>query len=68
MFLFQQSNDSKSLSCLISFIVSCSVFTNGEILVPPVRIRIPKYTLRSWEKVLTMVTDKVRLRTGAVYR
>nr|XP_046268523.1 doublecortin domain-containing protein 2 isoform X5 [Scatophagus argus] len=49
---------------------SCTinVFTNGEILVPPARIRIPKYTLRSWENVLAMVTDKVRLRTGAVYR
>ncbi|KAM8736131.1 doublecortin domain-containing protein 2 [Acanthopagrus schlegelii] len=49
---------------------SCTinVFTNGEILVPPARIRIPKYTLRSWEKVLTMVTDKVHLPTGAVYR
>ncbi|XP_073339297.1 doublecortin domain-containing protein 2 [Pagrus major] len=49
---------------------SCTinVFTNGEILVPPARIRIPKYTLRSWENVLTMVTEKVHLRTGAVYR
>uniref|UniRef100_A0A8C4IDN9 Si:dkey-25g12.4 n=1 Tax=Dicentrarchus labrax TaxID=13489 RepID=A0A8C4IDN9_DICLA len=49
---------------------SCTinVFTNGEVLVPPVRIRIPKYTLRSWENVLGMVTEKVRLRTGAVYR
>ncbi|XP_053191122.1 doublecortin domain-containing protein 2 [Scomber japonicus] len=49
---------------------SCTihVFTNGEILVPPVRVRIPKQTLRSWDNVLTMVTDKVRLRTGAVYR
>uniref|UniRef100_A0A671YPS5 Si:dkey-25g12.4 n=1 Tax=Sparus aurata TaxID=8175 RepID=A0A671YPS5_SPAAU len=56
----------------IYFLVLCGkeiiVFTNGEILVPPARIRIPKYTLRSWEKVLTMVTDKVRLRTGAVHR
>ncbi|XP_059210034.1 doublecortin domain-containing protein 2 isoform X2 [Centropristis striata] len=49
---------------------SCTinVFTNGEVLVPPVRIRIPKYTLKSWENVLAMVTEKVRLRTGAVYR
>ncbi|KAI3367677.1 hypothetical protein L3Q82_026517 [Scortum barcoo] len=48
---------------------SCTinVFTNGDILVPPARIRIPKYTLRSWENVLAMVTGKVRLRTGAVY-
>lgn len=45
-----------------------SVFTNGEVLVPPARIRIPKYTLRSWENVLAMVTEKVRLRTGAVFR
>ncbi|XP_063765535.1 doublecortin domain-containing protein 2 isoform X1 [Eleginops maclovinus] len=49
---------------------SCTinVFTNGEVLVAAVRIRIPKYTLRSWEHVLTMVTEKVRLRTGAVHR
>ncbi|XP_022606646.1 doublecortin domain-containing protein 2C [Seriola dumerili] len=49
---------------------SCTinVFTNGDVLVPPTRIRIPKYTLRNWENVLAMVTDKVHLRTGAVYR
>ncbi|XP_042357259.1 LOW QUALITY PROTEIN: doublecortin domain-containing protein 2 [Plectropomus leopardus] len=49
---------------------SCTinVLTNGEILVPPARIRIPKHTLRSWENVLAMVTEKVRLRTGAVHR
>ncbi|XP_047467385.1 doublecortin domain-containing protein 2 isoform X2 [Mugil cephalus] len=49
---------------------SCTinVFTNGDVLVPPARIRIPKYTLRSWENVLAMVTEKVRLRTGAVFR
>uniref|UniRef100_UPI0037E7C573 doublecortin domain-containing protein 2C n=1 Tax=Semicossyphus pulcher TaxID=241346 RepID=UPI0037E7C573 len=45
-----------------------SVFTNGDVLAAPARIRIPKYTLRSWENVLAMVTEKVRLRTGAVYR
>ncbi|KAM6916848.1 doublecortin domain-containing protein 2C [Lycodopsis pacificus] len=49
---------------------SCTinVFTNGDVFVAPVRMRIPKYTLRSWEHVLAMVTEKVRLRTGAVYR
>ncbi|XP_039641199.1 doublecortin domain-containing protein 2 isoform X3 [Perca fluviatilis] len=48
---------------------SCTinVFTNGDALVAPARIRIPKYTLRSWENVLAMVTEKVRLRTGAVF-
>ncbi|GLD67745.1 doublecortin domain-containing protein 2C isoform X1, partial [Lates japonicus] len=44
------------------------VFTNGDVLVPSARIRIPKYTLRSWENVLALVTEKVHLRTGAVYR
>ncbi|KAK7904935.1 hypothetical protein WMY93_017542 [Mugilogobius chulae] len=49
---------------------SCTihVFTNGEVLIPPVRIRIPKYTLKSWDNVLTMVTEKVCLRSGAVHR
>ncbi|XP_039994183.1 doublecortin domain-containing protein 2 isoform X2 [Xiphias gladius] len=49
---------------------SCTinVFTNGDVLAPPARIRIPKYTLRSYENVLAMVTEKVHLRTGAVYR
>lgn len=50
------------------FSVCDSVFTNGDVLVAPAQIRIPKYTLRSWENVLAMVTGKVRLRTGAVYR
>ncbi|XP_051801549.1 doublecortin domain-containing protein 2C [Acanthochromis polyacanthus] len=44
------------------------VFTNGDILAAPVRIRIPKYTRTSWESVLAMVTEKVCLRTGAVFR
>uniref|UniRef100_A0A3P8U0X1 Si:dkey-25g12.4 n=1 Tax=Amphiprion percula TaxID=161767 RepID=A0A3P8U0X1_AMPPE len=44
------------------------VFTNGDILATPVRIRVPKYTRKSWESVLAMVTEKVCLRTGAVFR
>nr|XP_021323134.1 doublecortin domain-containing protein 2C [Danio rerio] len=49
---------------------SCTinVFINGDILVPPARILIPKHTLASWENVLAMVTEKVSLRTGAVHR
>ncbi|XP_021174796.2 doublecortin domain-containing protein 2 [Fundulus heteroclitus] len=45
-----------------------NVFTNGELLVPPARVRIPKHTLKSWENVLSMVTHKVDLRTGAVFK
>uniref|UniRef100_A0A665UW28 Si:dkey-25g12.4 n=1 Tax=Echeneis naucrates TaxID=173247 RepID=A0A665UW28_ECHNA len=44
-----------------------SVFTNGDVLVPPARIRIPKFTLRKWENVLAMVTDKVFPLCGRLY-
>ncbi|XP_066554288.1 doublecortin domain-containing protein 2C [Amia ocellicauda] len=49
-------------------ICNINVFTNGDILVPPARILIPKYTLRNWDRVLAMITEKVHLRTGAVHR
>ncbi|KAG5277405.1 hypothetical protein AALO_G00117200 [Alosa alosa] len=45
-----------------------NVFTNGDILVPAVRILLPKYTLMSWDSVLAMVTEKVHLHTGAVHK
>ncbi|XP_014906575.1 doublecortin domain-containing protein 2-like isoform X1 [Poecilia latipinna] len=45
-----------------------NVFSNGELRIPPARVRIPKHTLKSWDRVLTMVTHKVELRTGAVYK
>ncbi|KAI4889545.1 hypothetical protein NFI96_033113 [Prochilodus magdalenae] len=45
-----------------------NVFTNGDMLVPPARILLPKYSLTSWERVLAMVTEKVNLRSGAVHR
>uniref|UniRef100_A0A4W6D913 Si:dkey-25g12.4 n=1 Tax=Lates calcarifer TaxID=8187 RepID=A0A4W6D913_LATCA len=54
--------------CLVKYDYVIDVFTNGDVLEPPARIRIPKYTLRSWENVLALVTEKVHLRTGAVYR
>ncbi|KAM6968612.1 LOW QUALITY PROTEIN: doublecortin domain-containing protein 2C [Tautogolabrus adspersus] len=41
-------------------------FIIGDVLAPPVGIRIPKYTLRSWENVLSMVKEKVRLHTCCV--
>lgn len=52
---------------MLNLIISCSVFTNGDILVPPVRVLVPKHTLASWENVLAMVTERVQLRTGAVH-
>ncbi|XP_035388427.1 doublecortin domain-containing protein 2C isoform X2 [Electrophorus electricus] len=47
---------------------SINVFSNGDILVPPARILLPKYTLTSWEGVLATVTEKVHLRAGTVRR
>ncbi|XP_034153304.1 doublecortin domain-containing protein 2 [Esox lucius] len=44
-----------------------NVFTHGDVLIPPAQILIPKFTLTNWESVLAMVTEKVHLRTGAVY-
>uniref|UniRef100_A0A8C4SBY5 Si:dkey-25g12.4 n=1 Tax=Erpetoichthys calabaricus TaxID=27687 RepID=A0A8C4SBY5_ERPCA len=48
--------------------LSFCVFKNGDVSVPPIRILIPKYTLRSWDRVLALITEKIRLRTGAVHR
>uniref|UniRef100_A0A671MRT2 Si:dkey-25g12.4 n=1 Tax=Sinocyclocheilus anshuiensis TaxID=1608454 RepID=A0A671MRT2_9TELE len=51
-----------------NLIISYSAFTNGDILVPPAMVLIPKHTLASWENVLAMVTERVHLRCGAVHR
>ncbi|XP_060043020.1 doublecortin domain-containing protein 2C isoform X3 [Erinaceus europaeus] len=36
-----------------------NVFTNGRLLIPPVKIIIPKFTLMDWENVLAVVGEKV---------
>ncbi|XP_075682689.1 doublecortin domain-containing protein 2 isoform X1 [Rhinoderma darwinii] len=48
----------------------CTVFliANGDIMNPVVRLLIPRKVLDQWEFVLAMVTDKVKLRSGAVHR
>ncbi|KAM4705013.1 doublecortin domain-containing protein 2 [Rhinophrynus dorsalis] len=48
----------------------CTVFlvANGDIMNPFVRLLIPRKILDQWELVLAMVTEKVRLRNGAVHR
>ncbi|XP_007902931.1 doublecortin domain-containing protein 2 isoform X1 [Callorhinchus milii] len=45
-----------------------NIFTNGDLLIPPVRLLIPKYISQDWNRVLAMVTEKIHLRTGAVQR
>ncbi|XP_077394668.1 doublecortin domain-containing protein 2B [Festucalex cinctus] len=44
------------------------VFRNGDLLCPPFRFIIPRSMQRDLEQILSMVTDKVSLRTGAVRR
>ncbi|KAJ8333099.1 hypothetical protein SKAU_G00419950, partial [Synaphobranchus kaupii] len=44
------------------------VFRNGDLLCPPLRFIIPRSTLQDLEQILTMVSEKASLRTGAVRR
>ncbi|XP_077009208.1 doublecortin domain-containing protein 2C [Tamandua tetradactyla] len=38
---------------------STSVFTNGRLFIPPVKIIIPKFTLSDWSSVLAVIGEKV---------
>ncbi|XP_056266856.1 doublecortin domain-containing protein 2B isoform X2 [Pseudoliparis swirei] len=44
------------------------VFRNGDLLCPPFRFIIPRSLQPDLEKILSLVTEKVSLRTGAVRR
>ncbi|KAE8598073.1 hypothetical protein XENTR_v10016715 [Xenopus tropicalis] len=48
----------------------CTVFlvANGDTMNPFIRLLIPRKTLEQWELVLALVTEKVKLRSGAVHR
>ncbi|XP_018419288.1 PREDICTED: doublecortin domain-containing protein 2 [Nanorana parkeri] len=48
----------------------CTIFliANGDVMNPVIRLLIPRRVLDQWELVLAMVTDKVKLRNGAVHR
>uniref|UniRef100_A0A7M4EMB5 Doublecortin domain containing 2C n=1 Tax=Crocodylus porosus TaxID=8502 RepID=A0A7M4EMB5_CROPO len=45
-----------------------NVFTNGEILVPPAKFLIPRFTLRNWDSVLALLNEKIFPRSGGVQR
>ncbi|KAK9411271.1 doublecortin domain-containing protein 2C [Crotalus adamanteus] len=45
-----------------------NVFTNGDILIPPMKILIPRFTLNNWNGVLTLVNEKVVPRCGGIHR
>uniref|UniRef100_A0A8D2JC09 Doublecortin domain-containing protein 2 n=1 Tax=Varanus komodoensis TaxID=61221 RepID=A0A8D2JC09_VARKO len=53
---------------LITFCHLFSLFANGDLVSPAVRLFIPRKTLNQWDHVLEMVTEKVTLRSGAVHR
>ncbi|KAM6917401.1 doublecortin domain-containing protein 2B [Lycodopsis pacificus] len=44
------------------------VFRNGDLLCPPFRFIIPRSMQQDLEKILSLITEKVSLRTGAVRR
>ncbi|KAG5856042.1 hypothetical protein ANANG_G00003690 [Anguilla anguilla] len=44
------------------------VFRNGDLLCPPMRFILPRSTLQDLEQILSMVSEKASLRTGAVRR
>ncbi|XP_008294493.1 doublecortin domain-containing protein 2B [Stegastes partitus] len=44
------------------------VFRNGDLLCPPFRFIIPRSLQQDLEQILSLITEKVSLRTGAVRR
>ncbi|XP_032356608.1 doublecortin domain-containing protein 2B isoform X2 [Etheostoma spectabile] len=44
------------------------VFRNGDLLCPPFRFILPRSMRQDLEQILSLVTEKVSLRTGAVRR
>ncbi|XP_043398224.1 doublecortin domain-containing protein 2C isoform X2 [Chelonia mydas] len=44
-----------------------NVFTNGDMLKPPVKFIIPRFTLKSWNCVLALINEKIFLRCGGVH-
>ncbi|XP_072857265.2 doublecortin domain-containing protein 2C [Pogona vitticeps] len=45
-----------------------NVFTNGDMLIPPVKILIPRFTLKNWNGVLGLVNEKVFPCSGGIHR
>uniref|UniRef100_A0A3B5L644 Doublecortin domain-containing protein n=1 Tax=Xiphophorus couchianus TaxID=32473 RepID=A0A3B5L644_9TELE len=55
--------------CIPLFLTSLlSVFRNGDLLCPPFRFIIPRSLQQDLDQILSLITEKVSLRTGAVRR
>ena len=53
---------------LFFYLFASSVYKNGEVLTPPVKVVLNKHTLNSFESVMIEVTLKVKLQNGAALR
>uniref|UniRef100_A0A8C4WB06 Doublecortin domain containing 2C n=1 Tax=Gopherus evgoodei TaxID=1825980 RepID=A0A8C4WB06_9SAUR len=45
-----------------------NVFTNGDMLIPPIKFIIPRFTLKNWNCVLALINEKIFPRSGGVHR
>lgn len=52
----------------VPLLLCWSVFRNGDLLSPPFRLILNKSTLQEWSAVLSILSIKANLRTGAVRR
>uniref|UniRef100_A0A7N6C0U6 Doublecortin domain-containing protein n=1 Tax=Anabas testudineus TaxID=64144 RepID=A0A7N6C0U6_ANATE len=66
--LTQRPNFSAKWRKLIPVPCIIHVFRNGDLLCPPFRFIIPRSLQQDLEQILSLVTEKVGLRTGAVRR
>uniref|UniRef100_A0A8C4KDW7 Doublecortin domain containing 2C n=1 Tax=Dromaius novaehollandiae TaxID=8790 RepID=A0A8C4KDW7_DRONO len=48
--------------------ISNNVFSNGEMIKPPIKFIIPRFTLKNWNCVLALINEKMFLRSGGVHR
>uniref|UniRef100_A0A3Q2P1I4 Doublecortin domain containing 2B n=1 Tax=Fundulus heteroclitus TaxID=8078 RepID=A0A3Q2P1I4_FUNHE len=66
--LIQRPNVSAKWRKFIPVPCIIHVFRNGDLLCPPFRFIIPRSMQQDLDQVLSLITEKVSLRTGAVRR